>query len=244
MKILVCISSVPDTTSKINFTPENTNFDATGVQFIINPHDEYMLTKALQLQAEVTAITVGTATAEPVLRKTLAIGAHNAVRINAEPSDSHKVAQQIATYAQSHNFDLIFAGKESIDYNGAIVPGLVAAIMKYPLANHCIGLTINKNQAEAITEIDGGKQYITFSLPAVVAGQRGIVQEKELIIPNMRGIMQARTKPLQVVEATMVSEKTKIEKFRKPAPRTEVKIIDKNQLSELVRLLREEAKVI
>lgn len=248
MKILVCISSVPDTTSKINFTADKKTFDKNGIQFVINPYDEYVLTRAIWFQekqgAEVTVLTVGDASVEPVMRKALAIGANKAIRVDATPQSSQSVAKEIVNAIQENNYDLILAGKESIDYNGAATPGLIAAMLKIPFVNNCIGLEVEGNLAKAISEIDGGKETLSFSLPAVVAGQRGIVEEKDLKIPNMRGIMQARTKPLNVMSSCNSEEKISIEEFEKPAPRSEVKIIDKNNVEELVKLLQEEAKII
>ena len=248
MKILVCINSVPDTTSKINYTPDGKAFDKTGIQFVINPHDEYLLTRAIWFQekqgATVTVVTVGDTSAEPVMRKALAIGANEAIRIDTDPKDSISAAKEIAKIAEENQYDLILAGKESIDYNGGVVPGLVAALLKYSFVNNCIGLEVEGNQGKAISEIDGGKATLSFELPAVIAGQRGVVEENELKIPNMRGIMQARTKPLKVVTSCNAEQKVDTVKFEKTAPRSAVKIIDKDNIEELVQLLQEEAKVI
>lgn len=248
MKILVCISSVPDTTSKINFTADKTAFDKTGIQWVINPLDEFALTKAINLQtslgAKVTIVTVGDAGTEAVMRKALAIGADDAIRINTEPKDSVTVAKEIAKVAQEGEYDLILAGKESLDYNGGAVPGMVAQLLNRPFVNACVGLEVNGNQATAIREMEGGKETVSLSLPAVVAGQKGLVEEKDLIIPNMRGIMSARTKPLTVKEPTENDAKVKAVSFESVPARAQVKLVSADNLDELVKLLHEEAKVI
>ena len=247
MKILVCISSVPDTTSKINFTADKTAFDKNGIQWVINPLDEFALTKAIKLQeqgATVTVLNVGDAGTEPVIRKALAIGANDAIRINAEPKDSFSVAKEIANVAQNGGYDLILCGKESIDYNGGAVPGMVAQMLNQPFVNACVGLEVNGNEATAVREIEGGKETISVKLPAVIAGQKGMVDEKDLIIPNMRGIMSARTKTLTVSEPLNNEVKVSPVSFDSVPARAAVKMVSPDNLDELVRLLHEEAKVI
>lgn len=248
MKILVCISSVPDTTSKINFTADKSAFDKNGIQWVINPLDEFALTKAIKLQeskgATVTVLNVGGAETEAVIRKSLAIGANDAIRVNFEPKDSYSTAKEIAAIAQSNGYDLLLFGKESIDYNGGSVPGMVAQILNQPFVNAAVGLEVGDSDATAIREIEGGKETISVKLPAVIAGQKGLVDEKELIIPNMRGIMSARTKPLQVVEPTATDVKVESISFDSVPPRAAVKLVSADNLDELVRLLHEEAKVI
>ncbi|MHC6199965.1 electron transfer flavoprotein subunit beta/FixA family protein [Elizabethkingia miricola] len=248
MKILVCISSVPDTTAKINFTADKSAFDKNGIQWVINPLDEFALTKAIKLQesqgATVTVINVGDAGTEPVIRKALAIGANDAVRVNIEAKDSYSTAKEIAKIAQEGGYDLVIAGKESIDYNGGAVPGMVAQILNQPFVNACVGLDVNGGEATAVREIEGGKETISVKLPAVIAGQKGMVEEKDIIIPNMRGIMSARTKPLQVVEPSSTEVKVEAVSFDSVPPRAAVKLVSPDNLDELVRLLHEEAKVI
>ena len=248
MKILVCISSVPDTTSKINFTADGKEFDKNGIQFVINPYDEFALTRAIWFQekqgATVTVITVGDTSVEPVMRKALAIGANDAIRVDLDPKDSFATAKEISKIAQENNYDLILAGRESIDYNGNAVPGFVAAELGYSFVNNCIGLEVEGTNGKATTEIDGGKENVSFTLPAVIAGQKGLVEETDLKIPNMRGIMQARTKPLNVVAAAGAVTQVKADGFQKPEPRSSVTLVDKDNVDELVRLLHEEAKVI
>ena len=248
MKILVCISHVPDTTSKINFKDNDTAFDSNGVQFVINPYDEFVLTRAMWFKekqgATVTVINVGNSSTEPTLRKTLAIGADDAIRVNAEATDGFFVAHQIAEVAKKGNYDVILAGKESIDYNGGMVPGMLSAILDYNFVNACVGLEINDSSATIVREIDGGKETLTSSLPLIIAGQKGIVEERDLRIPNMRGIMMARKKPLLVVDPVEFDPTTSSVKFEKPQPKGACKIIDQNNLEELISLLHNEAKVI
>ena len=248
MNILVCISSVPDTTSKINFTDNNTKFDSNGIQFVINPYDEFGLTRAMILKestaGKVTVITVGDATVEPVMRKALAIGADDAVRINMVPTESYSVALEISNYIKQNNFDIIIAGRESIDYNGGAVPGMIAEMTDLPFVNACIGLEIEGDNAKLVREIDGGKEMISCSLPMVVGGQKGLVLESELRIPNMRGIMQSRTKPLSVIEPTSSNTYSSSVSFAKPEEKGGCKLVDESNVSELVDLLHNEAKVI
>lgn len=248
MKILVCISHVPDTTSKINFTNGDTEFDTNGVQFVINPNDEFGLTKAVMLKeqkgATVTVVNVGGADAEATLRKALAIGADEAIRVNANPTDGMFVAKQLAEVAKQGNYDLIIAGKESLDYNGGMVPGMLASFLGYNFVNSCTGLEIDGTNAKVMREIDGGKEILSASLPLIVGGQKGLVEEKDLRIPNMRGIMMARSKALTIVEPTSDVSATKVVKFEKPAPKSAVKLVAADNLDELVNLLHNEAKVI
>ncbi|MFN3756680.1 MAG: electron transfer flavoprotein subunit beta/FixA family protein [Flavobacterium sp.] len=248
MKILVCISHVPDTTSKINFTNNDSEFDTNGVQFVINPNDEFGLTRAIWFQeqqgATVTVVNVGGADTEPTLRKALAIGANDAIRVNAQPKDGFFVAQQLAEVIKEGGYDLVICGKESLDYNGGMVPGMVAALLNYNFVNSCIDLKVDGNNATAVREIDGGKETVSCSLPLIVGGQKGLVEEKDLRIPNMRGIMTARTKPLSVKETIDADQRTQAVKFEKPAPKSAVKLIAADNLDELINLLHTEAKVI
>ncbi len=248
MKVLVCISHVPDTTSKINFTNDNKEFDKNGVQFVINPYDEFGLTRAVWLKekqgASVTVVNVGRAETEPTLRKALAIGADEAIRIDADPTDGFYVAKQLAEVVKENNYEIIIAGRESIDYNGGQVPGMLAAILNMPFINACVGMEVEGDKASLVREIDGGKEKLSASLPLVVGGQKGLVEEKDLKIPNMRGIMQARTKPLNVRQPVDADHRTSVGTFEKPAPKSAVKMIDADNVEELVKLLHNEAKVI
>ena len=248
MKILVCISHVPDTTSKINFSENDTKFDTNGVQFVINPYDEFSLTRAMWFKekqgATVTVVNVGGSTTEPTLRKALAIGADDAIRVNIEPTDGLLVAKQLAEVVKSGGYDLVLAGRESIDYNGGMVPGMLATLIDFNFVNGCVGMEVDGTNVSITREIDGGNETLSTSLPLVVAGQKGIVEEKDLRIPNMRGIMMARKKPLQVIEAADANPATTIQSFEKPAPKGAVKLVDADNVDELINLLHNEAKVI
>jgi electron transfer flavoprotein beta subunit len=248
MKILVCISHVPDTTSKINFINNDSLFDTNGVQFVINPNDEFGLTRAIWFQeqqaATVTVVNVGGPETEPTLRKALAIGANEAIRVNANPTDGFFVAKQLAEVIKNGGYDVIIAGKESLDYNGGMVPGMIAGILGYNFLNSCIGLTIDGLAVTAVREIDGGKETVSTTLPLIVGSQKGLVEEKDLRIPNMRGIMTARTKILTVIEPIESSVNTKAVKFEKPAPKSAIKFVAADNLDELINLLHNEAKVI
>ena len=248
MKILICISHVPDTTAKIQFTSDATSLDPNGVQFVINPYDEFGLTRALQLNEQlggtVTAVTVGGAEVEPTLRKALAIGAHDAVRVDAQPTDPLQVARELAAVAGEGGYDLIICGQESIDYNGGIVPSALAELLGWPVVTPCIGFEPNGSRAKASREIDGGKEILEISLPAVLGAKKGLVEESELRIPNMRGIMAARTKPLQVVPAGTVSNVASTVKFELPPAKGSVKMIPADEAGKLIELLHTEAKII
>jgi electron transfer flavoprotein beta subunit len=247
MKILVCITHVPDTTSKINFSDNNTKFDPTGVQFIIGPYDDYALARAIELKeaagagATVTVINVGPADTEPTIRKALAIGADDAIRVNAEPTDSFFVASQIAEQAKAGSYDLILMGRESIDYNSGVVHGIVGEMLGIPSVSPVMKLDIEGGKAKLAREIEGGKEYLEVSLPFVAGCQEPIAEWK---IPNMRGIMSARTKPLKVVEPRAVDSGVKLQKFELPPPKGSVKMISADNVKELVTLLKTEAKVL
>ena len=248
MNIVVCISSVPDTTAKINFVDNDSKFDDNGVQFVINPYDEFGLTKAILLKekhgGKIIAITVGEQKVEPVIRKALAIGADEAIRINHTPKDSFTTAYHIAEYLKSNSYDLIITGRESIDYNGGAVGGMVAELLNLPFINACNGLNFSDDIVQITREIDGGKEKLSAKLPLIIGGQKGLVQESELRIPNMRGIMQARTKPLSVIEPSNIENLSTSVKFEKPAEKGACKLVSSDNVGELVSLLQNEAKVI
>lgn len=245
MKILVCITHVPDTTSKINFKDNNTKFDSTGVQFIIGPYDDYALARAVELKdatgSTLTVLNVGLAETEPTIRKALAIGADDAIRVNAEPVDSFFVAAQIAEQSKAGAYDLILMGRESIDYNSGVVHGIVGEMLGIPSVSPVMKLDIEGTKAKVTCEIEGGKEYLEVNLPFVAGCQEPIAEWK---IPNMRGIMSARTKPLKVVEATSIASGVKLEKFELPPPKGAVKMISADNVGELVSLLKTEAKVL
>lgn len=245
MKILVCISNVPDTTTKVTFTDNNTKFNTTGVQFIINPYDELALTRALEITEKqggtVTAINVGLADAEPSIRKALAIGATDAVRVNAEPTDAYFVAEQIAHYAKTEGFDLILTGRESIDYNGGLVCTLLAEMLGIPSVNVVTSVDVDGGFATMERDIDGGKEKVSCKLPLVASAQKELTEPR---IPNMRGIMAARTKPLKVVEVAGGDKTATTIGFEMPAAKGGVKLIPAEDAAQLIDLLHNEAKVI
>lgn len=243
MKILVCISHVPDTTSKISFVENNTKFDTNGVQFIIGPYDDYALARAIELKegsgATVTVINVGLADTEPTIRKALAIGADDAIRVNAEPTDSLFVALQIAEHAKG--YDLILMGRESIDYNSGVVHAMVGEMLGIPSVSPVMKLDIDGTKVKMTREIEGGKETLEANLPLVAGCQEPIAEWK---IPNMRGIMSARTKPLKVVEPKATDKNVSLQKFELPAPKGAVKMISADNVAELVARLKTEAKVL
>ena len=245
MKILVCITHVPDTTSKISFTDGNTKFDKSGVQFIIGPYDDYALARAVELKEQhggtITALNVGEAETEPTIRKALAIGADDAIRVNAFPSDAFFVAKQIAKASEEGAYDLILMGRESIDFNGGQVHGMVGELLGIPSVSPVMKLDIEGNTAKIAREIEGGKEYMELDLPFVAGCQEPIAEWK---IPNMRGIMSARTKPLNVVEPTADKPMNNVGVFELPPAKSGVKLIDPDNMDELVKLLTNEAKVI
>ncbi len=244
MKILVCMSVVPDTTTKITFKENNTKFNSEGVQYIINPYDELSLTRALEITevsgGTVTVINVGKDT-EPVIRKALAIGAHDAIRIDLEPTDASMVAEAIAHVARGKNFDLILTGRESIDFNGGLVGGLIAAHLGHPFINIATSLNLENSNIRASRDIDGGREDLLCPLPCVVSAQKDLCEPR---IPNMRGIMAARTKPLEVVSADITTSKVSFDTYELPAPKSGVKLISPENAGELIDLLHNEKKVI
>ncbi|MCB0677501.1 MAG: electron transfer flavoprotein subunit beta/FixA family protein [Saprospiraceae bacterium] len=247
MKLLVCVSKTPDTTTKISFTAGNTEFNTDGVQFIMNPYDEwYALVRALELSeanpgSTVTIINVGTAANDTVIRKGLAIGADEAVRVDAEPQSAYFVARQIAEYARSQNFDAVFLGKETIDYNGSEVGAMVAEMLELPFISYASKLEMNGTKATIRRDIEGGAEIQEVELPFVLSAAKDLAEQR---IPNMRGIMMAKRKPLQVVQPVSVDDPVKLVEYELPAEKSAVKLVEPDQMDELVRLLHEEAKVI
>jgi electron transfer flavoprotein beta subunit len=246
MKILVCISKTPDTTAKIAFADNNTKFASDGVQWIINPYDEwYALVRAIELKeadatTTISLVTVGGADADPIIRKALALGGDDAIRINADSHDSYYIASQIAAVAKEGNYDLIFTGKETIDYNGSSIGGMVAELMDLPYISLATKFDIAGTTATVVREIEAGEETNQANLPLVVSCQKGMAEQR---IPNMKGIMGARTKPLKVVEAIAIDALTTIASFDLPPSKAGVKLVSADTPEELVRLLHEEAKV-
>lgn len=247
MKILVCISKTPDTTAKIAFTDNNTKFDTGGVQWIINPYDEwYALVRAIELKEAdpstvIHLITVGAADAEPIIRKALALGGDEAIRVNADNHDSYYIASQIAEVAKQGGYDLIFTGKETIDYNGSSIGGMVSELLDLPYVSLAAKFDLAGTKATITREIEGGEEMNEVELPLVVSCQKGMAEQR---IPNMKGIMGARTKPLKVVEPAAVDTLTSVAGFGLPPAKAGVKLVSPDNVEELVRLLHEEAKSI
>jgi electron transfer flavoprotein beta subunit len=246
MNILVCISKAPDTTAKISFTDNNTKFNEDKVQFIVNPYDEwYALVRGLELKeangGTVTTISVGGANLDPIIRKALAIGADKAVRVNAEASDAYFVAKQIADFARDKGFDLILAGKETINYNGSQVGAMVAELLDLPFVSVASKLEMDGNKATVHRDAPGGEEVVEGELPMVISSAKGMAEQR---IPNMRGIMAARTKPLEVLEPSEGDHLTEVAHYELPPEKGEVKMIDPENMDELVQLLHNEAKVI
>ncbi|WP_026763267.1 electron transfer flavoprotein subunit beta/FixA family protein [Sediminibacterium salmoneum] len=247
MKILVCVSKTPDTTAKIAFTDGNTKFDEAGVQWIINPYDEwYSLVRAIELKeanpaATIHLVTVGNADAEPIIRKALALGGDEAIRVNTDSSDAFYIAAQIAEVAKQGGYDLVFTGKETIDYNGSSIGGMIAELIDAPYISLATKFDLNGTTATVVREIEGGEETAEVALPLVVSCQKGVAEQR---IPNMRGIMAARTKPLKVVEPAAVDALTTVVGFELPPAKAGVKLVAPDNVEELVRLLHEEAKAI
>jgi electron transfer flavoprotein beta subunit len=245
MKILVCISKTPDTTAKIAFTDNNTKFAADGVQWIINPYDEwYALVRALELKEAGLAeaihlVTVGSADCDPIIRKALALGGEEAIRVNTDSVDSFFIASQIAEVARSGAYDLLFTGKETIDYNGASIGGMIAELLDLPYVSLATQFNLEGNSALIVREIEGGEETNKVQLPLVVSCQKGMAEQR---IPNMKGIMGARSKPLKVVEPVAADTLTQVAGFELPPAKAGVKLVSPDTPEELVRLLHEEAK--
>lgn len=246
MKLLVCVSKTPETTAKIAFTEGNTQFDTSGVQFIMNPYDEwYALVRALELKeaqgGSVTIINVGPAANDTVIRKGLAIGADEAVRIDAEASSALFVAKQIAEHAKQENYDLIFLGKETIDYNGSEIGAMVAEYLGLPFVSYASNMEVDGQTATVARDIEGGQEVVEVQTPFVVSAAKGLAEQR---IPNMRGIMMAKRKPLKVVPAVEAEDLAVAVSYELPPAKGAVKLVDPENMAELVRLLHEEAKAI
>jgi len=249
MKILVCISNVPDTTTKIKFTDNNKKLDTTGIQWIINPWDELSLTRALDMKDDaasgvqkVTVAHVGLGSSEPTIRKALAMGADDAIRVDAEPVDAWFVAAQLSEVIKNAGFEIILCGIESSDYNGSTVGGMLAEFLGYPSVSAVSSIKIENGQIIMTREIDGGKEIISMPVPLVAIIQKGIAKEPR--IASMRGIMTARTKPINVSRPTTIESLTEVMNYEMPKPRSVCKFVDPENPKQLVELLQNEAKVI
>ncbi len=246
MKLLVCICKTPETTAKIAFKDNDTVYDSTGVTFMLNPYDEwYALVRALELKEKsggtVTVINIGSAEDDVMIRKALAIGADDAIRVNATPRDAYFTASQISAYAKDKNFDLIFTGKETIDYNGSLVGGMIAEILDLPFISYASHLEIDNGVAVVTRDIEGGVEISEVNLPMVCSAAKGLAEQR---IPNMRGIMTSKTKPLTIIDPVEVPSLIQEVRYSLPPQKSAVHMLQADQMDELVRLLREEAKVI
>ncbi len=246
MKILVCISKTPETTAKITFTDGDTKFNEDGVQYILNPYDEwYALVRALELVeangGEVVLGHVGPAANDSIIRKGLAVGAHRAVRIDADPLSAEMVAKQIASHAATENYDLILCGKETIDYNGAIIGGLIAAELTLPYVSFVSHLEVSGSEFTLTRDIEGGVEVSKVNGPIVISASKGLAEQR---IPKMKDIMMSKRKPIDVIEAVSTDPTTTIIKYSLPQGKQGVKMLGPDDMDELVRLLNEEAKVL
>lgn len=247
MKILVCISKTPDTTAKIAFSDNNTKFATDGVQWIINPYDEwYSLVRAIELKeadpsVSISLVHVGGADSDPIIRKAFALGGDDGTRVNADSADSYYIAAQIAEVARKGGYDLILTGKETIDYNSASIGGLLAEMLEAPYVSLATQLHMKEGKLEVTREIEGGQETVSTAMPAVISCQKGMAEQR---IPNMKGIMAARTKPLQVMEPVAAEQLTSIVAFELPPAKAGVKLVSSDQPEELVRILHEDARVI
>ncbi|MDX1476306.1 MAG: electron transfer flavoprotein subunit beta/FixA family protein [Saprospiraceae bacterium] len=246
MKLLVCISRTPETTAKISFTADNTAFASDGVQYIMNPYDEwYALVRAIELKEQlggsVTVINVGLPVNDIIIRKALAIGADEAVRVSTEPADAFVTATQIAAHARSQDYDIIFLGKETIDFNGSEVGGMLAELLEVPFVSYASALETDGTTLQVTRDIEGGVEVVEVSTRCVISAAKGLAEQR---IPNMRGIMMAKRKPLTPVDPVDAEPRTTVATFELPPPKSTVKLVDPEDMDELVRLLHEEAKVI
>ncbi len=246
MKILVCVSQTPDTTAKISFNGDGTEFNSAGVQYIMNPYDEwYALVRAIDLAkataGTVTLINVGGADSEQIIRKGLALDANDAIRIDMQPKSAMNTAFQIAEYAKSQGYDIVFTGKETIDYNGSEVGGMIAEYLDLPFISYASKLDMAGNTATIERDIEGGVEIVEVQTPFVISASKGMAEQR---IPNMMGIMKAKSKPLSVVAPQAFEDLSVVTKFDLPPAKTGVKMVNPEDMAELVRLLHEEAKVI
>ncbi|TVR83123.1 MAG: electron transfer flavoprotein beta subunit/FixA family protein [Saprospirales bacterium] len=246
MKLLVCVSKTPDTTAKVDFTSDSSSYNEDGKQFIMNPYDEwYALVRALELKeangGEVVIINAGPASNDAILRKGLAIGADKAIRIDCDPQTAFEAAGQVATYAKDEGFDIVFCGKETIDYNGSVFGGMLAEILDVPFISYASKMEFADGKATINRDVEGGVEVVEAKTPFVISAAKGLAEQR---IPNMRGIMMAKRKPLDIKTGSEIENKVKVLKFELPPAKGSVKMIDPENMDELVRLLHEESKVI
>jgi len=246
MKIIVCVARTIETTAKIKFTENDTRFDDQGAQYILNPYDEwYGLVRALELKekegGEVTVIHVGGPDSDQVIRKALAIGADQAVRINTEPMSADETAHLLAEQIRKMEYDIIFTGQETVDYNGGLVPPMLSALLDLPFIGIVSHLEVEDGRATLTRQIEGGVEVVQSGLPLLLSGTKDLAEQR---IPNMRGIMMAKRKTIDVVEPSKYERKSVISQFHLPSKEKEITYVDPDNMDELVRLLHEEAKVI
>lgn len=246
MKILVCISKTPDTTAKISFMDNNSAFNGDGVSFIMNPYDEwYALVRAVELTEKFggtcTVINVGPSSNDIIIRKALAIGAHDAVRVDFDAPDAYTVAANIAAHAKSAQYDMVFTGKETIDYNGSEIGAMIAELLDLPFISYANHLEYNEGTCTISRDIEGGDEICSVKVPFVLSASKGLAEQR---IPNMKGIMTAKTKPLVVIPPVETAPRTEVVNYDLPPVKSGVKLVDPENMNELVRLLHEEAKVI
>ena len=249
MKILVCISNVPDTTTKIKFVENGAKLDTTGIQWVINPWDELSLTRALELKEasggvikSVTVVHAGPVSSEPTIRKALAIGADDAVRVNLAAKDAYSVAFELSEVIKNDGYDLIMSGIESSDFNGSAVGGMISEFLGIPSVSSVSGITYENGSILMTREIDGGRETVKVPSPFVAVVQKGIAKEPR--IASMRGIMSARTKQIRVVEPAGNTHLTEVVSYEKPEPRAACRFVDPENPALLIELLQNEAKVL
>jgi electron transfer flavoprotein beta subunit len=249
MKILVCISNVPDTTTRVKFIDGDTKLDTAGIQWVINPWDELSLTRALEIKDDASAgvstvavAHVGPVSSEPTIRKALAIGADEAARVNAEPADAYFTAVQLAEVVKKEQYDIILCGIESSDFNGSLTGGMLAEFLGIPSISGVSDIRIVNGEPVITREVDGGREIVSVPVPFVAVVQKGIAKEPR--IASMRGIMTSRTKQIRVYEPVSTDPLTKVVLFEKPAPHAVCKFVDAENPRQLIELLQNEAKVI
>lgn len=246
MKLLVCISKTPDTTAKIVFDNTGKKLIEEGIQYIMNPYDEwYALVRAIELKEQhggtVEVIHVGDSGSEQIIRKALAIGADSAIRVDHIPQGSFDTAHQIAHYADNKAFDIIFLGKETIDHHGSEVGGMVAGLLNLPFVAYSNKLTVEGTKAIIESEMEGGVRVSEVSLPMVISCAKGMAEQR---IPNMMGIMNAKKKPLEVITPVNSEILINLDHFELPPVKSSVKMISPDHIDEMIDVFKTELKII
>lgn len=248
MKIAVCVSQVPDTTTKVKIGSDGKTIDPAGVTYIINPYDEFAVEAALQLKekngGETVVLSVGKDSNKEAIKKAYAMGIEKGILIKSDAEmDSYNVARNLSDVLKEINADIIFFGKQSIDYDDSQVGSLTAEMLGIPSINVVVSLNIEGNKVTCEREIEGGKEVVESALPVAISAQRGLNNPR---YPNLKGIMAAKSKPIEERQPTYTENKTEILTMSLPKPKPKGKIVgtDVSAVTELVKLLREEAKVI